>query len=119
MTQDRKLGEFPAHPPDVELFPSLDNNWPGDGLGPVAVIVAQLPDPASLRQGALVVVRESGPPSKGVRRWLAAMKGLFVKPPKVHPAVRCTSLLARGYREISSAPNRRTGEDVVWATGTT
>jgi hypothetical protein len=117
VTKNQKLGEIPVDAPDVELFPILDKSWPGDGLGPVAVIVAQLPDPASLRQGALVVVRDSGPLPKGVRRWLFAMKGLFVKPPKVHPAVRCTALLARGYREISSAPNRRTGEDVVWGTG--
>jgi len=117
MTQNRKLGELPAETPDVELFPILDKNWPGDGLGPVAVIVAQLPDPADLRQGALVVVRESGPLPKGFRRWLAAMKGLFAKPPKAHPAVRCTALLAHGYRDISSATNRRTGEDVVWGIG--
>ena len=117
MTKTQKLGEIPADPPDVELYPILEKNWPGDGLGPVAVIVAQLPDPASLRQGALVVIRESGPPSKGLRRWLCAVKGVFVKPPKAHPAVRCTALLARGYREISSAPDRRTGEEIVWGSG--
>jgi hypothetical protein len=81
------------------------------------VIVAQLPDPADLRRGALVVVRESGPRPKGFRGWHAALKGLFVKPPKAHRAVRCTALLARGYREIGSASERRSGEEVVWGCG--
>jgi hypothetical protein len=117
MSQTQKLGEIPNEKPDVELFPILDKNWPSDGLGPVATIVAQLPDPSELRRGALVVVRESGPPPKGFGAFMAALKGLFTKPPKVHAAVRCTALLARGYREISSAPNKRSGEDVVWGTG--
>lgn len=117
MTAPQPLGELPTAKPDVELFPILDRNWPADGLGPVAVIVAQLPDPAELRRGALVVVRESGPRPKGFRGLLASLMGLFTKPPKVHPAVRCTALLARGYREIGSAPNRRNGEDVVWGIG--
>jgi hypothetical protein len=117
MTKMRTLGEIPAEKPDLELFPVLDRAWPADGLGPVAAIVAQLPDPADLRRGALVVVRESGPRSKGFRQWLASLKALFAKPAKAHPAVRCTALLARGYREISAAPDRRSGESVVWATG--
>jgi hypothetical protein len=117
MTATRRLGEFPDEKPDVELFPVLDRTWPADGLGPVAVIVAQLPDPGDLRRGALVVVRQSGPRPKGFRGWLAAVAGLFAKPPQVHPAVRCTALLARGYREISCAPARRSGEELVWGIG--
>jgi hypothetical protein len=117
MSKVQKLGEIPADPPDVELFPILDENWPSDGLGPVAVIIAQLPDPAGLRKGALVMVRESGPRPKGFGAWIAAFTALFAKPPKVHAAVRCTALLARGYRDISSATNRRSGEDVVWGIG--
>ncbi|HMI89500.1 MAG TPA: hypothetical protein VK550_35740 [Polyangiaceae bacterium] len=117
MTKAHPLGEIPTEKPDVELFPILDRAWPADGLGPVSVIVAQLPDPADLRTGALVVVRESGPRPKGFRGWLASLKALFSKPPKAHAAVRCTALLARGYREISCAANRRNGEDVVWGTG--
>lgn len=117
MSQTQKLGEIPSENPDVELFPILDKTWPSDGLGPVAAIVAQLPDPSELRRGALVVVRESGPRPKGFGAFIAALKGLFAKPPKVHAAVRCTALLARGYRDISSAPNRRSGEDVVWGIG--
>jgi hypothetical protein len=117
MSKSHPLGEIPTEKPDVEVFPILDRTWPADGLGPVAVIVAQLPDPADLRAGALVLVRESGARPKGFRGLLASLKALFTKPPKAHPAVRCTALLARGYIEISSAPNRRNGEDLVWATG--
>src|SRR5689334_16175454 len=117
MTKTGAIGEIPAEKPDFELFPILDRAWPADGLGPVAVIVAQLPDPAELRPGALVMVRESGPRPKGFRGALASLKGLFTKPSKVHPAVRCTALLARGYRDISCAANRRTGEELVWGTG--
>jgi hypothetical protein len=117
MTTARQLGELPSEKPDLEVFPILDRTWPADGLGPVAVIVAQLPDPADLRAGALVMVRESGARPKGFRGLLASLKALFAKPPQAHSAVRCTALLARGYREISSAPNRRSGEDVVWGIG--
>lgn len=117
MSKVEKLGEIPAEKPDVELFPILDKNWPSDGLGPVAVIVAQLPAPSELRKGALVIVRESGPRPKGFAAWVAPLKALFAKPPKVHAAVRCTALLARGYRDISSAPSKKNGEDVVWGIG--
>ena len=117
MTKTHKLGEMPSEKPTLELFPVLERAWPTDGLGPVAVIVAQLPDPADLPRRALVVVRESGARPKGFRGWMASLKGLFVKPPKAHSAVRCTALLARGYREISSAPSRRIGEELVWGTG--
>src|SRR5688500_5793656 len=117
MSQNRKLGELPSETPDLELFPVLDRSWPGDGHGPVAVIVAQLRDPGDLRADSLVIVRESGPRPKGFRGWLAAVTALFAKPPKAHPAVRCTALLARGYREISCAPARRSGEELVWGIG--
>ena len=117
MSQIRRLGELPAEKPDLELFPVLDRSWPGDGVGPLAVIVAQLPDPGDLRRGALVVIRESGPRPKGLRGWLAALASLFAKPPKAHPAVRCTALLARGYREISCTPARGSGEELVWGIG--
>lgn len=117
MSRLAALGAPPTEPPDFELFPILDRNWPSDGLGAVAVIVAQLPDPSDLREGALVFVRETGPRPKGFRGWLAAVSSMWKKPPKAHPAVRCTALLARGYREISAAPHPRTGEELVWALG--
>jgi hypothetical protein len=108
---------LPGQTPDFELFPLLDRNWPSDGLGPVATIVAQLPDPSDLREGALVVVRAAGPRPKGFRGWVASVKSMWAKPPKAHPAVRCTALLARGYREITASPHPRTGEELVWGFG--
>jgi hypothetical protein len=115
MSKAQKLGEFPAAKPDVELFPLLDRTWPNDGLGSVAVIAAQLPDPAELPDGALVVIRESGPRPRGFRGWLVSVKYLFSPPAKAHPAVRCTALLARGYREISASATSRASEELVWA----
>ena len=109
-----KWGEIPAAATAMEVFPELDGSWPRDGLGPVAVIVAQLPDPAALEPGALVMVRESGAKPKGLRGLLFGLKCVFAKPPQVHPAVRCTAMLARGYGEISSAPDKKTGEKLVW-----
>ena len=117
MSEIRRWGEIPAEKPDLELFPALDKTWPADGLGPVATVVAQLPDPAELRKGALVVIRESGARPRGFRGLVVSMRSLFAKPPKAHTAVRCTALLARGYREISAAADRRTGEELVWGIG--
>ena len=106
-------------PPDVELYPALDRSWPAHGLGPVATIVAQLPDPADLRAGAVVLVRQSGRPPRGLRRLARSIQSLWRKPPQAHAAVRCTALLARGYRGISAARDGRTGEEVVWGIAST
>ncbi len=97
-----------------ELFPVLDRKWPADGLGAVAVLVAQLPDPADLPAGALLIVREMQRARPGFRRWLDAAKALVRKPRKAHAAVRCTALLARGYREIGCRADPKTGEEIVW-----
>jgi hypothetical protein len=104
----------PARPPDFELFPNLDRAWPPDGLGPIATLVAQLPDPADLVEGALVVVREAGPKPRGFRRWVRLARNLWRKPRKAHAAARGTALLARGYREIGASIEPRTGEELVW-----
>jgi hypothetical protein len=109
---------LPSEPPEVELFPVLDRSWPAHGLGPVAVIVAQLPDPADLPPGALVVVRDAAKPPRGFRRFARGIRSLFRKPPKAHAAVRCTALLARGYRDIAARVDPRTGEEVVWGLAT-
>ena len=117
MSGKTTFGTLPSEKPDFELFPILERSWPSDGLGSVATLVAQLPDPGDLREGALVIVREAGPRPKGFRGWLAAAKSVWIKPPKAHPAVRCTALLARGYREISASAHPRTGEELVWGFG--
>src|SRR5256885_8947796 len=90
----------PPRPADLELFPALDRTWPADGLGPVATLLAQLPDPSELGAGALVVVRDAARPPRGFRRALRKIASLWRKPPRAHAAVRCTALLARGYRDI-------------------
>jgi hypothetical protein len=105
---------MPSEPPHLELFPELDRSWPAHGLGPVAVIVGQLPDPANLPPGALVVVRDAARPPRGFRRLARGIRSLWRKPPKAHAAVRCTALLARGYREIAARIDPRTGEHLVW-----
>jgi hypothetical protein len=97
-----------------ELFPVLDRKWPADGIGAVAVLVAQLPDPDELPAGSLLIVREKQAPRAGIRRWLDGVKSLVLKPRRAHAAVRCTALLARGYREIGCAADPKTGEQVVW-----
>jgi hypothetical protein len=59
-------------------------------------------------------VRETQRPRPGFRRWLDAAKALVRKPRKAHAAVRCTALLARGYREIGCGTDPKSGEEVVW-----
>jgi hypothetical protein len=97
-----------------ELFPALDRKWPGDGIGAVAVLVAQLPDPAELPAGSLLIVHERQAPRAGLLRLFDRMKGLVLKPRRAHAAVRCTALLARGYHEIGCAADPKTGEELVW-----
>jgi hypothetical protein len=100
--------------PDLELFPTLDRGWPADGMGPVTTILSQLPDPTELRPGALVVVRDAGKPPQGLRRLARGVQNLWRKMPRAHAAVRCTALLARGYRDIGARLDPRTGEALVW-----
>jgi hypothetical protein len=100
--------------PDLEVFPSLDKAWPADGIGPVATIVSQLPDPNELSAGSLVVVRDAEKPPQGIRRLARGVRRLWRKMPRAHAAVRCTALLARGYRDIGARLDPRTGEALVW-----
>jgi hypothetical protein len=109
-----RTAPVPPSPPDLEVFPRLDRSWPAHGIGPVAVILAQLPDPSELPGGALVVVRDAAKPPHGLRRLARGLKSLWRKPPRAHAAVRCTALLARGYRDISTGVDSRTGEALVW-----
>lgn len=114
MKPSETAAHLPTRPPHFELFPVLDRTWPANGLGPVAVIVAQLPDPATVPAGEIVVIRDSGRPLRGLRRFARGVQSLWRKPPKAHPAIRCTALLARGYREISARTDPRSGESLVW-----
>src|SRR5258706_15956546 len=101
-------------PPDLELFLTLERTWPVDGFGPVAAILPQLPDPSELAAGALVVVRDAGKPPQGLRRLARSVRSLWRKEPRAHAAVRCTALLARGYRDVGARVDPRTGEALVW-----
>jgi hypothetical protein len=100
---------LPAGKPDIDVFPSLDAAWPKDGLGPIATVIAQLPDPASLPKGSLVVVHGSGR-----TRPNAVVRWLLPKRREVHAAVRCTALLARGYRNVGAAVDPKAGEKLAW-----
>jgi hypothetical protein len=100
---------LPAGKPDVDVFPSLERTWPKDGLGPIPTVIAQLPAPEDLAKGTLVVVHASGRARPNlVLRWL------LPKRREVHAAVRCTALLARGYRNVGSAVDPKTGERIAW-----
>jgi hypothetical protein len=102
-------------PPDLELYPTLGKSWPADGMGPVAAILSQLPDPAELRAGTLVVVRDAEKPPEGLLGVARGVQSLWRKKPRAHAAIRCTALLARGYRDIAARVDPRSGEELVWA----
>lgn len=90
-----------------EITLEVGRDWPADGLGPVRDILAQLPDPAALAEGTLVVVRATGPtPPNAIAR-------LFSRARQVHLAVRCTALLARGFAEIRAEQDILTREWVA------
>jgi hypothetical protein len=100
---------LPAGKPDVEVFPSLDRTWPKDGFGPIATVIAALPNPEDLPKGTLVAVHGSGRARTNVLvRWL------LPKRREAHRAVRCTALLARGYGNVGSAVDPKTGEWIAW-----
>jgi hypothetical protein len=92
----------------------LDRKWPADGIGPVATLVAQLPDPAELPAGSVLVVRQMQKPRGGLRGLIDHAVALVRRRRKAHVAVRCTALLARGYRDIGSSTDPKTGEELAW-----
>jgi hypothetical protein len=100
---------LPAGRPDVDVRPRLDRSWPKDGFGPIATIIALLPDPDGLAERTLVVVRGSDR-----ARPIRLLRWLLPKRREAHPAVRCTALLARGYRDVGAAVDPNTGERVAW-----
>ena len=79
---------------DVLVTPAIDATWPKDGLGSVSVLLAALPEPASLQAGACVGVT-GGPPGGRFRH-------LFRPAPSAHLAVRCAALLAKGYVDVGA-----------------
>jgi hypothetical protein len=100
---------LPAGKPDIDVFPSLDRMWPKDGMGPIAAVIAQLPNPEDLPIGTLVTVHGSGR-----ARPNAHVRWLLPKRREVHPAVRCTALLARGFKNVGAAVDAKTGERIAW-----
>lgn len=81
---------------DRVVQPELPAAWPKDGFGPVAAILACLPDPSSLAPGARVGVSAGDDARRGLGRLLRAA-------PTAHLAVRCAALLAKGYVDVGAA----------------
>jgi hypothetical protein len=92
----------------VGVVLDLGEGWPTSGFGDVDRVVAQLPDPAALVPGQLVLVLPRGAPKSawlgrlpGTRSWAAV-------------AVRASALLARGYVGIGAGVDPKTRMDLVW-----
>jgi hypothetical protein len=86
----------------------LPQPWPATGFGDVSVVASQLPDPASLTPGQLVVVLPRGAP-KGP--WLGRLLGATGW---AAGAVRGSAMLARGYVGIGAGMDPKTRMDLVW-----
>ena len=93
----------------VGVVLDLPEAWPSSGFGDVGAIAAQLPDPASLAPGQLVVVLPRGAPKSA---WLGRLPG---RRAWAAGAVRGSALLARGYLGIGAAVDPKTRMDLVWA----
>jgi hypothetical protein len=89
----------------------LPREWPASGFGDVGLVAAQLPDPASLEPGQLVVVL---PGAASVGTWLVR---LVHRRAWAAGAVRASALLARGYAGISAGIDPSTRRNFVWARG--
>jgi hypothetical protein len=50
----------------------------------------------------------------GRERPNVALRWLLRKRREVHPAVRCTALLARGFRNVGAGVDPKTGEKIAW-----
>jgi hypothetical protein len=82
-----------------------------DDAASVASIARALPDPASLPDGALVVVLPAvhEPASLASRLRSALGRGRTI--PRAH---RCSALLSRGYVQIGAALEGPTRQDLAW-----
>ena len=80
---------------DVVVSPVLNDDWPADGLGPVTLVMAQIPAPSALPAKTWVAVLPGeAPPGRGLTRLLRRGDK------RAHLAVRCGALLAHGYLNV-------------------
>lgn len=94
----------------VTFFPKLDRSWPSDGLGSVRVVLAQLPEPSTLPRGARILVFSTEQPRP------SRILGWLLRRRHAHLSIRCTALLARGYRDVRVVRDPASGE--LLASGT-
>lgn len=87
----------PDAQPAVVIHPTVGADWPASGLGPVSRLAAELPAPADGEPGAWIAVDGGRAARTSV---LARLLGHGGGAPRVHLAVRCTALLARGYVDV-------------------
>jgi hypothetical protein len=105
MSSSKPLQHSPPLAPEIEAEPIAcavpGENWPANGLGPVADLVSQLPPPEQRPPGSWVAL-DAGPAAKptGLGRWF----GRRTRAPLLHLAVRCTALLASGYELVCADP---------------
>jgi len=95
-------------PPTLDVSLVLSRAWPTDGIGPVANVLAQIPDPSGLSSGTRVIVHARG------RRGAGLFARLFGPRRTAHVAVRCTALLALGYRDVGAGRDQGAGETLAW-----
>lgn len=95
--------------PSIQIWiePELPSDWPADGMGPLAVLVAQIPASSAVPRGAWVAVRASRASSTRFFSWW------FRKPAGAHLALRCTALLAKGYERIGGGLDAQ-GAEIAW-----
>lgn len=83
-----------------------------EGLSGLRTLSHQLPDPAVLASGTLVAIPDHIPLTKKATFW-ERVTGRAPHPVRVHRAVRCTALLARGYVRVGGAKDAE-GRDWAW-----
>jgi hypothetical protein len=83
-----------------------------DAAGSVEAIAAQLPDPASLPAGTLVVLPAEI--ASGSRSLARSVLAVFGRTKTITRARRCSALLARGYVDIGAGDDENRA-DLAWA----
>jgi hypothetical protein len=92
----------------IGIVLDLPPSWPTSGFGEIDVVATQLPDPASLTSGQLVVVMPKGAPAG---EWLGRLLG---RRSWAAGAIRATALLSRGYARIGAGVDPASRLDLVW-----